>query len=233
MIQYVFKRKEKKYLLNKEQYDRLLEVILCHMKLDEFGLHTICNLYLDTGDFRLIRKSLERPVYKEKIRLRSYGIPTEDSEVFLELKKKYKGVVYKRRVEMSLREAENYFEKGEAPCDSQVMKEIDYFMKFYERPKPKVYIAYDRMAYYSEEDENFRITFDTNIRSRFDDLSLESGDSGEELLEKDIYLMEVKAVGAMPKWMVVAMDELKIYPTSFSKYGTIYTKKVMTKCERR
>lgn len=226
MAQYVFKRTEKKYLLNEEQYSRLLEVISCHMKLDAFGIHTICNLYLDTEDFRLIRNSLEKPVYKEKIRLRSYGIPTEDSNVFLELKKKYKGVVYKRRVRMSLKEAEDYLRDGICPNEKQVMHEINYFMDFYERPKPKVYIAYDRMAYYSEEDESFRITFDTNIRSRFEDLKLEDGDAGELLLAQNTYLMEVKAVGAMPRWMIEAMNLLKIYPTSFSKYGTIYTKRI-------
>lgn len=228
MAQYVFKRVEKKYILNQEQYDKLLEIIEQHMNLDQFGMHTICNLYLDTDDYRIIRKSIEKPVYKEKIRLRSYGIPGEDSSVFLELKKKYKGVVYKRRVKMTLEEAEQYLEKGEYPDNQkQVMKEIDYFMKFYGKPIPKVYIAYDRMAYFTEDDENFRITFDSNIRSRMNDLYLEAGDGGERLLPEEKHLMEVKAVDAFPRWLINAMDELKIYPSSFSKYGTIYTRKIL------
>lgn len=229
MAQYVFKRVEKKYMLNQEQYDRLIAIIEQHMKQDEFGLHTICNLYLDTDDFRIIRKSIEKPVYKEKIRLRSYGIPDGNSNVFLELKKKYKGVVYKRRVQMTLEEAEKYLDEGEhAGDEEQVMKEIDYFMKFYGNPTPKVYIAYDRVAYFTEEDENFRITFDSNIRSRLEDLHLENGDRGEQLLAEDKHLMEVKAVGALPRWFIDVLDELRIYPSSFSKYGTIYTTKILS-----
>lgn len=230
MAQYVFKRVEKKYMLNREQYEALLHIIEQHMQQDMFGLHTICNLYLDTDDFRLVRSSIEKPVYKEKIRLRSYGIPDENSGVFLELKKKYKGVVYKRRVKMTLSEAKQYLEKGEClGNDKQVMKEIDYFMKFYGGPVPKVYIAYDRTAYFTEEDKNFRITFDTNIRSRLDDLHLEEGDWGEQLISEGMYLMEVKAVAAFPQWLVEAMNRWKIYPTSFSKYGTIYTNKIVAR----
>ena len=223
MAQCVFKRSEKKYKLNQQQYEAFMKILNRYMTLDQYGLHTICNLYLDTDDFRLIRRSLEKPIYKEKIRLRSYGVPNENSPVFLELKKKYKGVVYKRRVQMTLNEANTYLSTGTVPfADKQVMKEIDYFMQYYEKPVPKVFIAYDRMAYYTDEDENFRITFDTNIRYRYDDVRLESGDRGEKILPDDIYLMEVKAAGSLPRWIIDAFNELKIYPTSFSKYGTIY-----------
>lgn len=229
MAQYVFKRTEKKYILNQNQYDSLLKVIEQHMEADEFGMHTICNLYFDTDDYRIIRRSIEKPVYKEKLRLRSYGIPTPDDKVYLELKKKFKGVVYKRRVRMKLSDSKRYLETGELPFeDKQVMKEIDYFIKFYGNPIPKIYIAYDRIAYYTKDDESFRITFDSNIRSRSTDLLLESGDEGELLLEKGTYVMEVKAIAVMPDWLIRALDELEIYPRSFSKYGTIYTEKLAT-----
>ena len=224
--QAVFKRYEKKYLMNEEQYKALTAIIDGHMKVDKYGKHTICNIYFDTPDFYLIRRSIDKPVYKEKLRLRSYGIPTKDSKVFVELKKKYKGVVYKRRITMPLKEAYRYLTQGITTDTSQIKKEIDYFMGYY-HPVPKMYIAYDRIAYFSEQDPNFRITFDSDIRYREDDLYLESGDHGEYLLDKGYHLMELKIVGAIPLWLTHALTELRIYPTSFSKYGNIY-KKLLT-----
>ena len=162
----VFKRYEKKYMLTKEQYEKFRETADNYMKVDEYGLSTICNIYYDTDAYDLIRNSIEKPVYKEKIRLRSYGVPTDKSTVFLELKKKYKGIVYKRREAMTLTEAYQCVENldmGERK--DQISQEIDYFLKMY-RPVPKVFLAYDRIAMFGIEDHAFRITFDFNIRSR-------------------------------------------------------------------
>lgn len=220
-VQTIFKRYEKKYLLNEEQYSALTAVIDNYMKVDQYGRHTICNIYYDTPDFYLIRKSIDKPVYKEKLRLRSYGIPDKDSKVFVELKKKYNGVVYKRRITMSLKDAYRYLSLGITTDTSQIKKEIDYFMSYY-HPIPQMYIAYDRIAYFSESDPDFRITFDSDIRYRNDDLYLENGDYGEYLLEKGCHLMELKIAGAIPLWLTHALTELKIYPASFSKYGNIY-----------
>jgi len=229
-VQTVFKRYEKKYMLNQSQYEQLTAVINKHMQIDQYGKHTICNIYFDTDDYRLIRTSIEKPKYKEKLRLRSYGIPTLDSKVFLEIKKKFDGIVYKRRISFPLKDAYTYLADGTYPKeDTQIKKEIDYFIHFY-RPVPKMYIAYDRIAYFCEEDSNFRITFDSNIRYRKDDLLLEHGDHGDVLLGEDMHLMELKIAGAIPLWLVKTMSELKIYPTSFSKYGTIY-KKLFTEGE--
>lgn len=223
---FTFKRYEKKYLLNREQYERLQECLKPYIQLDQYGLHTICNIYYDTDQFDLIRTSIEKPPYKEKLRLRSYGIPQEGGKVFLEIKKKWKGVVYKRRIAMTLEEAENYLEKGKAlPEDGQIEREIDYFVKFY-HPKPKMYIAYDREAYFGKEDNALRITFDQNIRSREEDLQLELGDAGKLLLDSEYRLMEIKVSGAFPMWLAHILSELEIYPTSFSKYGNIYKQNV-------
>jgi len=223
-IQTVFKRYEKKYMLNRMQYEQLTAIINEHMKIDQYGKHTICNIYFDTDDYRLIRTSIEKPRYKEKLRLRSYGIPTLDTKVFLEIKKKFDGIVYKRRISFPLRDAYTYLADGTYLLeDTQIKKEIDYFLDFY-RPVPKMYIAYDRIAYFCEADANFRITFDSNIRYRKDDLFLEHGDHGDVLLGEDMHLMELKIAGAIPLWLVQAMSDLKIYPASFSKYGTIYKK---------
>ncbi|MBQ9765784.1 MAG: polyphosphate polymerase domain-containing protein [Lachnospiraceae bacterium] len=230
-VQTVFKRYEKKYMLTEVQYKQLLDVIDEHMKVDEYGKHTICNIYFDTDDYRLIRTSIEKPLYKEKLRLRSYGIPGLDSKVFLEIKKKFDGVVYKRRITFPLSTAYSYIDGNTdiSVKNEQIRREIDYFMDYY-HPTPKMYIAYDRIAYFCEDDKDFRITFDSNIRFRKDELLLERGDHGEKLLADDMHLMELKIAGAIPLWLVSALSEYKIYPTSFSKYGTIY-KKLLTKGE--
>lgn len=221
---FIFKRIEKKYLLDEEKYEQLLQRMEPYMQLDEYGLHTICNIYYDTDRFDLIRASIEKPPYKEKLRLRSYGIPNADSKVFLEIKKKCKGVVYKRRISMTLEEAKAYLEEGKPlSSDGQIEREIDYFIRFY-KPKPKMYIAYDREAYFGKQDASIRMTFDKNIRSREEDLFLEQGDAGKLLLERGQRLLEIKVGGAFPLWMARTLSELEIYPVSFSKYGNIYKK---------
>lgn len=222
-IQGVFKRYEKKYLLNPEQVKIVTDGILEHMKLDEYGLSTICSLYFDTEHHDLIRRSIEKPVYKEKLRLRCYGKKASGDDIcFVELKKKFKGVVYKRRIVMPYDEAMGYLTRGEkAKNESQISREIDYFLKFY-NPKPATMVCYDRLAYFGIEDPEFRVTFDLNVRCRNDELDLALGDRGERIIPPDYAIMEIKTKGAMPLWLCDLLSSNKIYPTSFSKYGTYY-----------
>lgn len=223
-MQTVFRRVEKKYIVNKEQKDFLLNTLDSYIREDNYGKSTICNIYFDNDGDELINTSLEKPTYKEKVRLRSYGVPNLESKVFLEIKKKFKGVVGKRRVVITLKELYKYLEKGIYPnCDKQIMREIDYCFRRYNL-EPKLFLAYDREAYYFKDDDNFRITFDYNIRSRVGDLRLELGDFGDLLLDEDIYVMEIKTLGALPLWFTKVLNENQIYPTSFSKYGRIYEK---------
>lgn len=225
----IFQRYEKKYLMTKTMYEAFLEATKNDMCMDNYGKHTICNIYYDTYDHELIRASIEKPKYKEKLRLRSYGVPSQENKVYLELKKKYKGIVYKRRVSLTLAEAEAYLNEGIKPSkENQILREIDYFIALYQ-PEPKLYLAYDREAYYGREDPNVRITFDHHIRSREVDLSLSKGDKGHALLDETQYLMEIKVEGAMPIWLCRILSELEIYPTSFSKYGTIYKQSILNK----
>ena len=225
----VFKRVEKKYLLSEDLYQKLFEKMNNYITVDIYDFSTICNIYFDTDDYLLVNRSIEKPIYKEKVRLRSYGIPKKNSKVFLEIKKKYKGVVGKRRVSAPLKEFYKYFNTGKYPnVDTQIMNEIDYCFKFYNL-KPKVFLAYDRYSYKGKDDSNFRITFDKNIRSRTDNLYLENGDNGMLLLDKNCYIMEVKTLGAYPLWFARILSELNIYPTSFSKYGNVYKKQIFKK----
>lgn len=221
-VDYVFQRIEVKYLLTREKQQEFLKKIEPYMQLDEYGLHTICNIYYDTCQYDLVRRSIEKPRYKEKLRLRSYGVPTAEQEVYIEIKKKYQKVVYKRREGVSMREADAYLNHGIKPSgDSQILREINYFMQHY-RPEAKLFLAYDRMAYFGKEDADIRITFDRHIRFREYDLDLRKGDYGELLLEKGEQVMEIKVGQAMPLWLAESLSELEIYPVSFSKYGNIY-----------
>lgn len=228
MAQEVFKRYEKKYIISIEQYNELMSQMITRMSADQYGKHTISNIYFDTSGFDLIRTSLNKPTYKEKIRLRSYGQPAEDNSVFIELKKKFDGVVYKRRVPLPLKDARKYLYYGIKPeKDSQILREIDYSMNLYE-PKPKVYLAYERIAFFGKEDPELRVTFDMNIRARENNLDLSKSSYGIPLLEKGMLLMEIKIPGAMPVWMSRMLSEIKIFPVSFSKYGTYYNKYIAT-----
>lgn len=230
----VFNRYEHKYLIDKDTYKKLTQIIEAHMELDRFNIggkpYTISNIYYDTNDDYLIRKSIEGPEYKEKLRLRAYGVPKADTKVFLEIKKKFNGLVNKRRSALTLSEAHEFTQTGDMPelkdyMNRQVLKEINYFLKIYDL-SPKLYIAYDRVAYFDRENPDLRISFDTNIRTRRHDLCLEHGDYGTRLLDSNLYLMEIKTALAKPLWLTNAMSELGISRTSFSKYGTEYKKYV-------
>ena len=227
MAQEIFKRVEEKWLLPKEEYRRLLPELRKHMEEDVYGKYTISNIYYDTADFRLIRESLEKPVYKEKLRMRSYGVPGWCDPVFVEIKKKFDGVVYKRRVTMQMQNADRYLKGLKRGDGSQISREIDYFMQLY-RPQPKAFIAYDREAYAAADGGELRITFDTALRARSNDLDLRSGDHGILLLKEDLYLMEIKIPGAAPLWLARLLSENGIFPTSFSKYGAYYKQFVIS-----
>ncbi len=221
-IQTVFERTEKKYILTLGQRRALLEMIESYIKPDEYGESTVCSLYFDTPDSRIIRSSLEKPVYKEKLRLRSYSTPKAQSNVFLELKKKYNGVVYKRRRTLTYTRAMEYINKGVMPDDSQIMREIDWAMKYYPDLAPRMFIAYDRTAFYSRTDRELRITFDRNVRFRTQNLDLSKGHYGERILDAGLCIMEIKALSAMPLWLTSALGKLGVFPGTFSKYGTAY-----------
>lgn len=216
-----FKRYEKKYIIDSNQYDKLMMLFKNQMQFDEYSESQINNIYYDTHDFKMIRASIEKPVYKEKIRLRSYGTPEAYDDVFLEIKKKHDGIVYKRRLQMPYSTAKVCMMKNKCMDNTQIGKEIQWSLDYY-RPEPKVFIGYHRLAMKGIEDENLRITLDNNLLFRDYDLSLSSGSYGQYLLEKGQYIMEIKTIGGMPLWLSKALDELRVMPSSFSKYGVAY-----------
>ncbi len=221
--QAVFKRYEIKYMLTVEQKAKVLEAMEPYMALDKYGRTTIRNIYFDTDNYRLIRRSLEKPTYKEKLRIRSYQTATHDSPVFVELKKKYDRVVYKRRTSMPELEAMAWVCNGERPSkESQITREIDYVLRFYGDLRPAVFLSYEREAFFAKDGGDFRVTFDENILCRQNDLSLCSEPYGENILEEGKTLMEIKCSGGMPLWMVHTLSEQGIFNSSFSKYGVAY-----------
>ena len=226
-----FKRNEMKFLLSKPQFDSIIPKILEYMNPDKYCLdgkfYNVYNIYYDTADNYLIRTSLAKPYYKEKLRLRSYSDSiSEEDKVFLELKKKIGGIVSKRRAILTLKEVNDFLQKGKRPVlsdyiNEQVVNELEYFIAQH-KVRPVVYISYRRMALFGKEDKNFRITFDNNIVSRRYDLNLEKGSYGEKLLKDNEYLMEIKIQDSVPLWLADILAEMKIYKASFSKYGTEY-----------
>ncbi len=221
--QTVFKRYEYKYMITESQKQAVLKAIEPYMKLDKYGRTTIRNIYYDTDTYLLIRRSIEKPTYKEKLRVRSYGPVTADSRVFVELKRKYKSVVYKRRVSLSCNEAMDWIaRKNCCHKKTQICNEIDYFIDHYETLHPTVFLSYEREAYKTLEPSDFRATFDENILVRQDDLDLTSEIFGKSILPKGKIMMELKCSGGIPLWMTEVLSREKIYKTPFSKYGTAY-----------
>ena len=220
--QAVFKRKEMKYLMSSEQNEKLMAILADEIVPDDFPTSAISNLYYDTPDFRLIRTSLQKPKYKEKLRLRCYKVPNATTQAFLEIKKKALGIVYKRRESLPYQRAIDFL-AGKGPGkDTQIFRELDWMLKSYKNLAPAMFLSYDRLSFKGVEDSSVRITFDQNILWRTTALDLSAGTWGEQLLEPGQKLMEIKISNAMPLWLAHALSECKIYPTSFSKYGRAY-----------
>ncbi len=238
----VFKRTEIKYLLNEEQYNKLMPYLETIARVDEYGLSRINNIYYDTPDYRLVRTSMEKPLYKEKLRLRTYGETGDDTNSFIEIKKKYAGVVYKRRISGRYSESYDYLmgntgsrhiEEGRAKADSQIAREIGEFIRLYGSLKPAMCICYDRIAMAGIYDEDFRVTFDSNITWNDECKDLRSVKGGRKLLEDGQRLMEIKVSNAMPMELARKLSELNIFPVSFSKYGSGYADMMsMTACSK-
>lgn len=248
-----FKRYEVKFKISRAQYEQIKKELPAYMIPDEHGKSTIFSLYYDTPDFRLIRRSMEHPEYKEKLRLRSYGVVTPDQPVFLELKKKYKKIVYKRRIEMTEEEVYRFGREASEPditawdhihhshlsgkelsfSDRQIRKEIQYAFSYYPELEPRMLLSYEREAWYAKEDHGFRITFDQNLLWREEALDLHTGVFGTHIIPEDELIMEVKTGMGIPLWLTEILTEQKVYKTSFSKYATAYTQKIAAELEER
>lgn len=228
MAQNIFERYEVKYMLSYDDYKDLILYMKDYMQMDKFERHKIRNIYFDTEDYRVIRHSIEKPLHKEKLRIRMYGDFAPDKKVFVELKKKFKGIVYKRRIEMTHEEATAYFWNNEHKIkQSQILKEVDYFIECNEGIKPKIYLEYEREAFFGKEDNDFRITFDFNLKYRDFNIELAVSNENVYVIDEDCVLMEVKTIKGMPFWLIDFLSDKRIYKRSFSKYATAYSKFIL------
>ena len=231
MAQQIFRRTEIKYILSEEKIKSLMWLIEPYLKKDQYFKSTNCSVYYDSKNRYLAIHSLEKPLYKEKVRIRSYGVPKPDDIVFLEIKKKYKGIGSKRRIPIKLSDLNTYLKTGRLDSNSEIIKaELDTCFKRYNL-KPTMFLAYDRTSYCDKDDPTFRVTFDRNVRSRNTDLSLEKGDFGKQFFKNGEVVMEVKALERFPFYFVHALSKLKIYPASFSKYGRVTEREIFKRKE--
>lgn len=233
MAQEVFRRREEKYVLTPEQQTALLDMIEPYLRKEHYFKGTNCSLYFDTDDWYLLLRSLEKPLYREKVRVRSYGVPNLNDTVFLEIKKKFKKIGSKRRVPVKLADLYNYLDgHGTLKTDNpQIEAELDYCFQHYQL-KPKLMIIYDRLSYCGKDDATLRVTFDFNVRGRADNLRLEQGDQGRPYFQHGEIVMEVKATHGYPMWFTQALSKLQLYPTSFTKYGRVAMKLINNKEEQ-
>ena len=224
-----FQRYEVKFFLTPRQREHLMPELEEHFKIDQYGLHTISNIYYDTDNYAITRDSIDKPVYKEKLRVRAYGVPKpETGQVFVELKKKYDHVVYKRRIAVPIGEANRFLQGGPDPdgADPQITHEIRYFMQR-TKPEPKVYLSYQRIAMAGLENPDLRITMDQELLWRTCDLDLCLGSYGQRILPEEMTLMEIKVPGTMPLWLAQALSRHEVYRSSFSKIGACYTRFIL------
>ena len=225
-MEFIFRRQEVKFVLKEAQYSLLRDLIKAKIPSDSFGKYLVQSLYFDTDTWDVIRASIEKPVYKEKLRLRCYGVPDRSSTIFMELKKKYKSIVYKRRISFPMQALQLKTSRDiAAEENSQIGRELSFY--FHTNPvEEKVHISYNREAF---SDNGLRVTFDTGIRFRTNFLDYQYPDGGLEVLPAGLTVMEIKTLGGMPLWLAQALGESKVFPTPFSKYGVSYKKYILQK----
>lgn len=217
----VFERYELKYKLTFNEYKAFKEELLKYMKVDKYGIATIQSIYYDTPSYELIRKSIDKPVFKEKLRLRSYGLAKPDSPCFLEIKRKAEGLVYKRRIPIKEQIAKDFMNYKGKFEDSQISRELTYFRNYYKDLIPQFLIIYERESFYKENSE-VRVTFDFNPRYRIDNLDLHTSLEGTPLMNEELIFMEIKVLHNMPLWLTNIITKLKIKKGSISKVGEAY-----------
>lgn len=227
-----FKRIEKKYIVTEEQKNQLIAIISEYMELDPFcknqSTYRIQNIYYDTPTNELISLSVRKPRYKQKLRARKY---LGTNFCYLEIKKKSEGVVGKRRLKLSMQEVDDFVLRGVKPqresfIDKHVIGEIEYLLSLYKGIQPSTFISYERLGFFAKNDHELRITFDNQIHAKRNNFEWDKDDYEIKLLEDGLYILEIKYIQNFPLWLTKALSKLKIYPHSFSKYGTEYLNRV-------
>jgi len=231
-MQLTFKRYEYKYLVTRTQAEAVTASMLEYMTPDQYDTYWIQNLYYDTPNWDVITKSMEKPLYKEKLRLRCYGMPDEASNIFLELKKKYAGEVNKRRVALQLSSLSQPMREVLADEESQIARELAFYL--HTNPvEARMFISFLRTAYSGIEDDGLRVTFDSGIRYRHDNLDFFHPEDGHVVLDEDYQVLEIKTPFGIPLWLSRLLSHNLIYKTSYSKYGTCFSDSMSSLVHRK
>ena len=221
-MQSIFKRYEQKYLITETQAAVVEAVLSQRMVPDQFDAYCVQNLYFDTANWDVIRTSMQRPYYKEKLRLRSYGTSDAAAPIFLELKKKYAGVSYKRRVVLPKGALSQPLKEVLAKDPSQIARELDFYLKSTE-VTPRLFVSYRRKAFADKEDAGLRVTLDSELRYRPDQLHFRQPEEGRLILPGAYRLLEIKTPTSIPLWLVRLCSDNEIFSGSYSKYAACYT----------
>lgn len=233
MAKEVFTRHELKFLIDRHTYGKIYKALMPYLVVDQHankqGYYTVSNIYYDTKDDLFHYEKMKGQDFRQKLRLRTYGHSDLDSESYLEIKKKHKGLVNKRRTALRLRDAYRFLEVDEIDNNDlidntnasniQILKEVAFLKKFYTL-EPKVALCYERQAFQGKEDNELRITFDDNLRKRHHNLRLELGSEGASYVSRDIFVLEIKVNDTIPLWLARILSQFSCSVQSFSKYST-------------
>ncbi len=238
----VFERKEMKYRLCATQLESLISAFETRLLPDERGITLVRSLYFDTPAHDLIARSMESPLYKEKLRLRVYGQASEPgTPAFLEIKKKFKGIVYKRRVLVSIGAAHLIIEGASlsealaahplndealaaealTPHREQIAREIAFFIQRHDARRPSILTQCERQAFTSS-DGDLRVTIDRNLSYKANPQSIADTHFAIPLIPQTEAVMELKCTHALPLWLAGELSAVCAYKQSFSKCGTAY-----------
>ncbi|MCL1842606.1 MAG: polyphosphate polymerase domain-containing protein [Defluviitaleaceae bacterium] len=223
-MQAVFKRHEKKYLITSEQAQNIQSILPGRMTPDGTGTYWVQNIYFDNNRWDVINISMDKPYFKEKMRLRCYGDINTANHVFLELKKKYAGIVYKRRVALPKQALDIPLENALESDDSQIARELKFYLQTAQVSR-KMFLSYRRAAFMGMgENSPLRITFDSTIRYRTNKLDfIHSPKDGSLVFPENAVIMEIKTPFSIPLWLARFLSENKIFGTSVSKYGVCFS----------
>lgn len=225
----VFTRREQKYLITKQQYQALIKKLNYRMRPDLNGIdgrYTVTSLYFDNEDRDIYYETKNRLRFRQKLRLRVYDDTDINGTAFFEVKQKHNKVVNKRRMILPLQEAYRYLSyspgesrEGYETSNTQVLREIDHFRWLYQL-EPEMIVSYDRHALHEIDNPDLRITFDFNMRTRNDNFAVEDGPYGDNFVDTDLVILEVKVDDSVPLWLTRILQEVQCDQRGASKFCT-------------
>jgi SPX domain protein involved in polyphosphate accumulation len=224
-------RFELKYLTRFDTYQRIIRQLDPYAERDgyagELGRYSIISLYYDSPELACYWDKINGVPYRNKLRIRQYGSMAGSDDAYIEVKQKLLASIRKIRTRMKLTQAYDLLAAAHQRAETsevidrspedEVLNHVMYLRSLYNL-EPKAIISYEREPYVGRYDHHLRMTFDLNLRSRAEDLRLESGPWGKYIMSPDIVLVEMKVDGRIPEWFISLVAEHNLEPCRFSKY---------------